>query len=99
VHSCSTTSYVRTSANSLLSRLSSYRSRDTESYPLSLHDALPIYGVPTHLEGCLVRTGTGRSCVTGRGELVGEQAAYLLDDGVVRSEEHTSELQSRFELV
>src|SRR5699024_10177288 len=37
----------------------------------------------THLDGCLVRTGTGRSCVTGRGELVGEQAAYLLDDGVV----------------
>src|SRR5438067_5254961 len=61
----------------------------TEIYTLSLHDALPICG--------------------GKGTIWHDYAAYLqrvatLDFGVStsnypRSEEHTSELQSRFDLV
>src|SRR5207249_9262333 len=74
----------------------------TEIYTLSLHDALPILGVtgccavPTKWAGAM---GRARSLVfvdllgTPRG-LAG--AALL---GGPRSEEHTSELQSRFDLV
>src|SRR5207249_11470065 len=64
----------------------------TEVYTLSLHDALPIYRA-------------GRLLVFGF-EVLSDDA-ILLDGGAreriatarVRSEEHTSELQSRFELV
>src|SRR3712207_7243102 len=65
----------------------------TEIYTLSLHDALPIYsrsrsssvGAPMRLE----RLSDGLDC--GRAEDIGPAG--------VRSEEHTSELQSRQYLV
>src|SRR2546429_8841889 len=56
----------------------------TEIYTLSLHDALPISGDGQH----------GRQ--PGR---VARHAADLLERPVGRSEEHTSELQSRLHLV
>src|SRR5256885_13248305 len=57
----------------------------TEIYTLSLHDALPIY----QLAGFDVGQGRGRGCVEG-GHAVAQH---------VRSEEHTSELQSPCNLV
>src|SRR5689334_25395058 len=60
----------------------------TEIYTLSLHDALPIFGV--HRAG---REPTDEI-------LLGPPAAAGAALGhVVRSEEHTSELQSQFHLV
>src|SRR5205809_4580027 len=55
-----------------------------EIYTLSLHDALPIYDV-----------GMAERIVVGNGE----QVAVNEEDGDLRSEEHTSELQSRLHLV
>src|SRR3712207_7498255 len=79
----------------------------TEIYTLSLHDALPIFEVepealpvPDGLQGRL-----RRPVVVGNlagVHLVGEPDADLLEDvedRVPRSEEHTSELQSRQYLV
>src|SRR5437868_13267418 len=58
----------------------------TEIYTLSLHDALPI--CRENLKGsAIARTKTGYRCAT-------QNPARRL-----RSEEHTSELQSRFDLV
>src|SRR5438067_10526700 len=57
----------------------------TEIYTLSLHDALPIF-IP------ILVAGLGRS-LYGVWEMLGRLVGYL------RSEEHTSELQSRFDLV
>src|SRR2546430_16243565 len=56
----------------------------TEIYTLSLHDALPIY-VGAHVRPRLVVSGGSFSC-EGSG-------------GSIRSEEHTSELQSQSKLV
>src|SRR5438067_7305890 len=53
----------------------------TEIYTLSLHDALPIFGVP-------------KDSLTDYGAIV--PADFPVNS---RSEEHTSELQSRFDLV
>src|SRR3990172_5499164 len=58
----------------------------TEIYTLSLHDALPISGHPPE-----VRAGRARQ---GRAD-----PSPHLRDGGRRSEEHTSELQSRLHLV
>src|SRR5438067_12361563 len=83
------TIYHRTSCSSCCSSL--LESSPTEIYPLSLHDALPIY--PAHMSG--------------------DPATPMIADGACRgmldrdrrrrrssrSEEHTSELQSRFGLV
>src|SRR5437868_12948971 len=64
-------------------------------YPLSLHDALPIW--PVRGEGRrAVQSGRRRAQGTGR-QRGGRSPAGAA--GVGRSEEHTSELQSRFELV
>src|SRR5699024_11956311 len=77
-------------------------------YTLSLHDALPISNnypntdgddlpdfIPTSTSGAPLRTSTllliGLAVVTG---IIGLVAGMFL-----RSEEHTSELQSRFDLV
>src|SRR2546430_15589139 len=58
----------------------------TEIYTLSLHDALPISVRPA------VRPGLVGQAVLGRG-------GRAQEGGVVRSEEHTSELQSQSNLV
>src|SRR5690606_41877114 len=85
----------------------------TELYTLSLHDALPIYGRhrtfrsvqmagrPDHPAGG--RTGSryapARSHRRFAGRAQGAVAAPLRGDRRGRSEEHTSELQSRENLV
>src|SRR3989442_14460465 len=58
----------------------------TEIYTLSLHDALPIYGLPAR---------PGERLLPELGNPVDAGARHRL----VRSEEHTSELQSRPHLV
>src|SRR5437868_14930044 len=68
----------------------------TQLYTLSLHDALPIFAktpVPVVVAG---GAGDGRSLT--------DFAHFAMDAGCrglaeMRSEEHTSELQSRFDLV
>src|SRR5258707_2042837 len=64
----------------------------TEIYTLSLHDALPIYGG---------RAGTAVSAIHRARHHVQESAplGLRLCRGLPRSEEHTSELQSRQYLV
>src|SRR5207249_9131257 len=70
--------------NTLFSRsLSFYDAATTEIYTLSLHDALPISRRAPTL--ALARQGV--------------QDVDCPAHDVLRSEEHTSELQSRFELV
>src|SRR5690606_40924563 len=69
-----------------------------EIYTLSLHDALPIFGVcrPGHARlGQTDRSATGLR-VAGRGR---RALPVVLPAGQSRSEEHTSELQSRENLV
>src|SRR2546429_7353693 len=65
----------------------------TEIYTLSLHDALPILGQHRAAGG----VGVGQ---LEEAELLGGPQDHLLAEaGEVRSEEHTSELQSRLHLV
>src|SRR5437870_13914795 len=68
----------------------------TEIYTLSLHDALPIYNPPGFLDVVLPRkkSGVSRHRVS-EDPFVG---IHLFGDAM-RSEEHTSELQSRGHLV
>src|SRR5690606_41620942 len=74
----------------------------TNNYTLSLHDALPIFPAP----------GAGRrSCTFSEvdggqlrvfqdaGRIAAGQQLALVQEGEARSEEHTSELQSREKLV
>src|SRR3712207_8690795 len=68
----------------------------TEIYTLSLHDALPIYGngeagKPHHYEDDAV---SGRPTKPTR-VVLEDGTETEIDHGAVRSEEHTSELQSR----
>src|SRR5438067_3909597 len=67
----------------------------TEIYTLSLHDALPISNAPTSRDS--------RRSVSGLSERIripwGFWWATTPSSRVSRSEEHTSELQSRFDLV
>src|SRR5207249_8510784 len=65
-------------------------SATTEIYTLSLHDALPI------LQGTLSSTVAGAKNITAN---VGSVTIAAQPSVTVRSEEHTSELQSRFDLV
>src|SRR5437763_7215447 len=79
----------------------------TQTYTLSLHDALPIYG----LEGCVGtrhdRRSRGRllrridAIARGAGAVIGLALPVrdCVGDRVDRSEEHTSELQSPMYLV
>src|SRR2546430_12453016 len=64
----------------------------TEIYTLSLHDALPIYAV---------RFDAHAACHAPSPHGYGERVLARLDirNGEVRSEEHTSELQSQSNLV
>src|SRR5699024_12185246 len=66
----------------------------TEIYTLSLHDALPICA---DIQGCLSErlAEIVHACRTVLENTPPELAVYF----PVRSEEHTSELQSRFDLV
>src|SRR5438067_5944940 len=59
----------------------------TEIYTLSLHDALPIFTVDALVPQSIDRDRSDRACAVCR---IREHH---------RSEEHTSELQSRFDLV
>src|SRR5699024_12856779 len=79
----------------------------TEIYTLSLHDALPIWiegmGCPG---GCMAGAGTITEFRTASTELKKFLNASTkqippkeLEEIELRSEEHTSELQSRFDLV
>src|SRR5205809_5094332 len=70
----------------------------TEIYTLSLHDALPIYA-DEPVAGWRHRDRRGQwECPRPGGQRQsGEQ--HQLHDGDDRSEEHTSELQSRLHLV
>ena len=64
----------------------------TEIYTLSLHDALPIYG---GVSMTLADNGMGVAAF-----ISGQQPASTIEfNGKFRSEEHTSELQSRSDLV
>src|SRR5437868_10516736 len=70
----------------------------TEIYTLSLHDALPISDRRCGRH----RARRGPACGAERVRAAGDAAIRLGREpvrGGVRSEEHTSELQSRFDLV
>src|SRR5687768_17991926 len=77
----------------------------TEIYTLSLHDALPIFAV--RREGERPAEGGDDFLATGDDQLLGivdrshPQCAFLRrrEETETRSEEHTSELQSRLHLV
>src|SRR5947207_10852723 len=83
----------------------------TDSYTLSLHDALPIYVPPRGCHGTdravLIEDATSLNTTTGLRELVMRREApahpvYVarsLTAVTRRSEEHTSELQSHSDLV
>src|SRR3712207_9385138 len=70
----------------------------TEIYTLSLHDALPIFALwkqdPQHQEKLFI-LGTG----TEQPNLEALSKSLSLESEIKRSEEHTSELQSRQYLV
>src|SRR5699024_12180170 len=73
----------------------------SDIYTLSLHDALPIF-YELHVRGFTKMAAD----VTAPGTFLGirEKIPYLKELGInaiemMRSEEHTSELQSRFDLV
>src|SRR5206468_10151206 len=70
----------------------------TEIYTLSLHDALPIFGQRKHF---LSRIGAADSdgAVVGAYRERSWRVQASRPHGVGRSEEHTSELQSRSDLV
>src|SRR5690606_40800988 len=75
----------------------------TEIYTLSLHDALPIFTILTPDEGRKVAPGAlscGKDARRVDAEVVDDRIIERSKRGyVVRSEEHTSELQSRENLV
>src|SRR5437868_9053964 len=68
----------------------------TEIYTLSLHDALPISRIADHGEA-LGQTLLEREIVERGNEFAFGEIARRAENH--RSEEHTSELQSRFDLV
>src|SRR2546429_4635835 len=69
----------------------------TEIYTLSLHDALPICERPRGDSAPGEPSGKGQGVEKGPGEFEVEVVGVQI--GVARSEEHTSELQSRLHLV
>src|SRR5690625_6631366 len=79
-----------------------------EIYTLSLHDALPIFSILCTFTNepltnfMLQHFKDGGNFVANHSELVNSArrtAQHLFDLGQVRSEEHTSELQSRGQIV
>src|SRR2546429_253466 len=86
----------------------------TEIYPLSLHDALPIYSpvlcgahlreVPLSADHALVLAGDSEAALKIGDDLTAAFTRLVAEAGALfgarpRSEEHTSELQSRLHLV
>src|SRR5438874_10164181 len=82
----------------------------TKPYPLSLHDALPIWGravmptatyQPTVTRGAVTAGSTADEVAAARPlcRVVGADLPVPIVAGGTRSEEHTSELQSRRDLV
>src|SRR5690242_20933976 len=71
-----------------------------ELYTLSLHDALPILE-RRRVDPVAVDVGAVQAALVLDRELAvaGEQHGVVAGDGHVRSEEHTSELQSHVKLV
>src|SRR2546421_3301489 len=69
----------------------------TEIYTLSLHDALPISALDPG--GAPARADRGRSSAAAADSSARRRSAAGLPAGRHRSEEHTSELQSRSDLV
>src|SRR2546426_4988447 len=71
----------------------------TEIYTLSLHDALPI--CLYHLPSACIQAGEGRTreCIEEHDLFLDRDRTVLLLGQDVRSEEHTSELQSPCNLV
>src|SRR2546422_7950107 len=67
----------------------------TEIYTLSLHDALPIYCDPVPRDGAERITGNQRE----KGDRLMTPRRITSANARRRSEEHTSELQSRLHLV
>src|SRR5690606_41942265 len=70
----------------------------TEIYTLSLHDALPISGTSSRSR-CRAGTRAGEPSDPLLGLLLGSRPRRRRGLGLLRSEEHTSELQSRENLV
>src|SRR5699024_12415028 len=68
----------------------------THIYTLSLHDALPILAQQQLKQLHQSRHYLIVQCAN---QLVLLSTVFLNQDGLLRSEEHTSELQSRFDLV
>src|SRR5437868_11943782 len=66
----------------------------TEIYTLSLHDALPISVVGVEDLG-----SAWRLAIAGGGQVDARWVVVATNTYTLRSEEHTSELQSRFDLV
>src|SRR5699024_12004764 len=87
----------------LYCHLASCCSSPTENYSLSLHDALPISAAARARarRGLLARPPS--ACLRHRGAARGQgppdHPVPLAPEPGARSEEHTSELQSRFDLV
>src|SRR5205809_5683326 len=76
-----------------------YATATAEIYPLSLHDALPISRLLEDVARTFAEHGAN---IVSYGGVVDDQLAknwYTAELGDVRSEEHTSELQSRLHLV
>src|SRR5687768_17941717 len=71
----------------------------TEIYTLSLHDALPISGHGEVAVETLAHFHAGRAALDHVGEAPRRHLSPLRGVGTDRSEEHTSELQSRLHLV
>src|SRR2546422_7081426 len=77
----------------------------TEIYTLSLHDALPIWWCDVRSAHAGVRRAQERGGEVGEPMLVGMRVVIDIGDDLTarclqtRSEEHTSELQSRLHLV
>src|SRR5437870_12838891 len=93
----STSSSTSSSPTPLLSFFLFYPTATTEIYTLSLHDALPICAV-IEVAG-LIRGRTGLQELLGQRMLPAPAGQLPVLDDHRRSEEHTSELQSRGHLV
>src|SRR2546427_3540845 len=73
----------------------------TEIYTLSLHDALPISLAVFHAQRTALDLGNGVENLAAQraGEAIADGRAAIADHADIRSEEHTSELQSQSNLV